>query len=193
MTWTRHQKQQKSWHSTYGKNTANGTTRLVVSDTADGPGECELELHSSLLPPQCSPAGGGGACESKEPRPFRPEMFKAKAHTGLTQDQQQQQPWRFPAQQERDCVGFYIYINHSFSLLKQAREQDTGNAIRRRTSTVHGRIIYCVYVWTANCECVCVTHTHSLTPVINEFMAKKVKLHLRARWAVRPNIPCFVP
>lgn len=60
------------------------------------------------------------AKERADSQGYWPEMFKAKAHTGLTQDQQEQQLWRFPAQWEHDCVVFslqteltFIYNYHS--------------------------------------------------------------------------------
>lgn len=63
------------------------------------------------------------AKERADSQGYWPEMFKAKAHTGLTQDQQEQQLWRFPAQWEHECVGFslqteltFIYNYHSFIL-----------------------------------------------------------------------------
>lgn len=73
------------------------------------------------------------AKERADSQGYWPEMFKAKAHTGLTQDQQEQQLWRFPAQWEHECVGFslqteltFIYNYHSsfFFFFWQVCEQD---------------------------------------------------------------------
>lgn len=56
---------------------------------------------------------------NRQTRPFGLKCFKAKAHTGLSRDQEQQL-WRFPAQRERERVRFslqtdltFIYMNHS--------------------------------------------------------------------------------
>lgn len=71
------------------------------------------------------------AKERADSQGYWPEMFKAKAHTGLTRDQQEQQLWRFPAQREHECVGFslqteltFIYTIIIHPCFKQAREQD---------------------------------------------------------------------
>lgn len=135
---------------------------------------------------------GGRAREAEEPtdEAFWPEMFKAKAHTHRNHSgPKEQQLWGFQAQQEHECVGFSLhteltfYIHKSFILIfEQAREQDKGNAMRQLTSTVHRRIIYRFYVeWTAK---LCRDRESE-----KKFMAKKVKLHLRARWATCLELP----
>lgn len=57
------------------------------------------------------------------------------------------------------CGIFHCRLNWTFMYIKiirphfkQAREQDMGNAIQQLTSTVHRRIIYCFYMWTANSD-----------------------------------------
>lgn len=67
-------------------------------------------------------------------------MFKAKAHTGLTQDQEQQlwrfELWDFSLQTELT----FIYIYHSSSFRNKHVNKDVENAIQQLTSTVHRRI-----------------------------------------------------
>lgn len=120
------------------QNTVNGKTRLAESHTARWQQTVDQVrvwtvatlLSSSSSTVQSSSGGGGRGCEAKEltTEAFWPEMCKAKAHTVLTQDQEQQL-WGFQAQ-EHERVGFSlhteltfiniyicicIYINHSFS------------------------------------------------------------------------------
>lgn len=197
----------KGCHSTHSKIQQMGnTTRREPHSTgmtADRPGvNCSCTPLLFLFSCTVQSSRGGRACEAEEPtnEAFWPEMFKAKAHTQDSLRTKEQQLWGFSSTAGARVCGIfhctlnwllYTWIIHPH--FKQAREQDKGNAMQQLTSTVHRRIIYCFYVvWTAKLCHDCEKHSVSCTPVMSEkkFMAKEVKLHLRARWATRLNSLC---
>lgn len=126
MTWTHHQNSKKL-HSTHSKNTAKWEPHSTGM-TADRPGESvtvaallSFFLHSPVQ--QDEEEVGEDHVRPKSrgfhffifSRPRGLKCFKAKAHTGLTQDKEQQL-WGSPfqTQQERECVGFSLHTELTF-------------------------------------------------------------------------------
>lgn len=101
-------------------------------------------------------------------RPKRPEMFKAKAHTGLTQDQEQQLWTFYPAQQGAwgVCWGgcfhcrlnFYIHIYHSSSFGNKQVSKTCGEMRYNSWHLRYGTSTVLLHVNSKACER---THTHT--------------------------------
>lgn len=209
-------KQQKDATHNSQQNTAKWEQWLVESHTAQGWQQTDQVRVRTVATLLSSPSSSSTVQSSRRRKRRRRSVVRPKNwgfffffFFGLkclrlkrTQDSLwdwEQQLWGFPAQREHECVRFalqtelaFIYINHSSSF-------------STRTWVRHGKCkynswhlqfkdaYYTVYTHEQqslvhDCEStVCCTHSK------RKCMAKKVKLHLRAHWAIPPNIPFVVP
>lgn len=179
MTWTRHQfffKNSKKGDTQLTAKYSKWEQRLVVSHTArwmtaDRPGESvnwsstPLSLSLFILSSIVQSSRGK---KEEHVRPKRPEMFKAKAHTGLTQDQEQQLWTFYPAQQGAwgVCWGgcfhcrlnFYIHIYHSSSFGNKQVSKTCGEMRYNSWHLRYGTSTVLLHVNSKACER---THTHT--------------------------------